>query len=421
MTSAAVPLPAQKKSWSTLRKLLVGLSGLVAFLAFLTLSFSPEIDTAAPPASADVIAARAAFDRVRSQAGTGKPVPTFISWKEAEGGALMLGRTLGIERVRTVPAADRAEVHASIPVGTLWANVAVTAFPTKDRFPDLRAKVGWLTLPTWTMRPLTKVGVALINLRGAKLKAPDEMVHGFAVTPAGVTTALNLPKRTHLLRQLNDVQAEPVDGALVANTYCRLVREQAVARSMDLATQVRRAFKERQAGSSVEGANRAAFVALAMFTVSPNAGNLAGDAVEATKPCRLSPQPLALLGRHDLAKHWALSAALAALYGEDISQVMGTWKEIADSGPNGSGFSFVDLSADRSGIHWAMKASDAATADEARRDLAAISEDRIVPLHALALSEGLTEAEFQSRYTSTESPQYAAMVERIDQVLKGQE
>lgn len=421
MTSAAMPFPAPKKSWSRMRKLLVGLLGFALLLGVLTLSWSPEIETTAPPASADVIAARAAFDRVRSQAGTGKPVPTFISWREAEGGSLLLGRTLGIERVRTVPAKDRAEVHASIPVGPLWANVAVSAFPTSDRFPELRAKIGWLSLPPWLMRPAAKAGVALLNLRGAKLKAPDEMVSGFAIGPAGVTARLNLPRRTRLLRQLNDVQSEPVDGALVANTYCRMVREQAVAPSMDLATQVRRAFKERQAGSSPESANRAAFVALAMYAVTPNAGNLAGDAVEATKPCRLSPQPLLLLGRNDLAKHWALSAALAALYGEDISQVMGTWKEIADSGPNGSGFSFVDLSADRSGIHWAMKASDPDQAEKARRDLAGISEQQIVPLHALALSEGMTEAEFQSRYTSTESPEYAAMVARIDRVLKGQE
>ena len=83
MTSAAVPLPMPKKSWSAARKLLVGLLGAILILAFLTLSLSPAVETAAPPASADVIAARAAFDRVRAQAGTGKPVPTFISWREA--------------------------------------------------------------------------------------------------------------------------------------------------------------------------------------------------------------------------------------------------------------------------------------------------------------------------------------------------
>ncbi len=421
MTSAAVPFPSPHKSWSVARKLLAGLLGLMLLLGLLTLSLSPDIDAAAPPASADVIAARAAFDRVRAQAGTGKPVPTFISWREAAGGSLLLGRTLGIDRVRTIAAPDRAEIHASLPVGPVWANVSVAAFPTRDRFPDTRVTVGWLTLPPWLTRPLARVAVALLNLRGAQLKSPDEMVGGFAVTPTGVTASLNLPRRTRLLRQLNDVQAEPVDGALVANIYCRLSRTQKAAPSMDLATQVQRAFKERPAGSDIAGANRAAFVALAMFTVTPNAGNLAGDAISATEPCRIDPQPLMLIGRHDLSKHWTLSAALAALYGEDVSQVMGTWKEIADSGPNGSGFSFVDLSADRSGIHWAMRGSDATTAEGARRALAAITETQIVPLHALAMSEGLTEAEFQARYTSTESPQYAAMVARIDRVLKGLE
>lgn len=421
MTTAPVPHPTSWKNWPRPRKLLAGLLGAVLFAGFLTLSLSPETDTAAPPASADVIAARAAFDRVRAQAGTGKPVPTFISWREAEGGSLLLGRTLGIDRVRMVHGPDSASLYASVPVGPLWANVSVTALPTIDRFPDTKVAIGWLSLPPWLSRPLTKGAVFLLDLRGAHLKSPDEMVSGFAVGPAGMTANLNLPRRTRLLRQLNDVQSEPVDGALVASTYCRLSREQDARPSMDLATQVHRAFQERPAGSTVEGANRAAFVAIAMFTVTPNAGNLAGDAVQTTAPCRIAPQPLLLIGRHDLAKHWALSAALAALYGEDISQVMGTWKEIADSGPNGSGFSFVDLSADRSGIHWAMKGADPGTADSARRSLAAITEVQILPLHALAMAEGLTEAEFQARYTSTESAEYAAMVARIDRVLKGRE
>lgn len=421
MTSAGAPLPMAKKSWSAARKLLAGLLGAVLILAVLTLSLSPVVETAAPPASTDVIAARAAFDRVRAQAGTGKPVPTFISWREAQGGGLLLGRALGIQRLHTTQATDSATVHASLPVGPLWANLSVTAVPTQDRFPDTTIRIGWLTLPPFVTRPLAKLAVFALNLRGAQLKAPDDMVSGLTVTPAGLSANLNLPKRTRLLRQLNDVQAEPVDPALVANTYCRLSREQAASPSMDLATHVRRAFKERQAGSSTDSANRAAFVALAMFTVSPNAGNLAGDAVDATKPCRIAAQPLTLVGRNDLAKHWTLSAALAALYGQDISQAMGTWKEISDSGPNGSGFSFVDLSADRSGIHWAMKAGDVQQAEAARSALAGIKEVQIVPLHALALSEGLTEAEFQARYTSTESPEYAAMVARIDRVLKGQE
>ncbi len=421
MTSAAAPLPADKKSWSAARKLLAGLLGVVLVLAFLMLSMSPAVETAAPPASADVIAARTAFDRVRAQAGTGKPVPTFISWREAQGGGLLLGRALGIQRLRTTSAQDSATVHASLPVGPLWANVSVTAVPTRDRFPDTTVQIGWLTLPPFVTRPLAKLAVFTLNLRGAQLKTPDDMVRGLTVTPTGLTANLNLPKRTRLLRQLNDVQAEPVDPALVANTYCRLSREQAASPSLDLATQVRRAFKERQAGSRTDSANRAAFVALAMFTVSPNAGNLAGDAVDATKPCRIAPQPLMLIGRADLAKHWTLSAALTALYGQDISQAMGTWKEISDSGPNGSGFSFVDLSADRSGIHWAIKAGDVSQAEATRSALAGITEVQIVPLHALALSEGMTEAEFQRRYTSTESREYAAMVERIDRVLKGQE
>ena len=67
---------------------------------------------------------------------------------------------------------------------------------------------------------------------------------------------------------------------------------------------------------------------------------------------------LAVLGaptmqaRHDLAQHFAVSATLSVLVGPQGAEGAGILKELSDA-RGGSGFSFVDLSADLAGIHFA--------------------------------------------------------------------
>jgi hypothetical protein len=126
-----------------------------------------------------------------------------------------------------------------------------------------------------------------------------------------------------------------------------------------------------------------------------------------------------LLGREDLAKHWAVSAALTATFGEDASIAVGTWKEISDSGQGGSGFSLVDLAADRAGIFAARRASDDSLALAQQQKLANAREADILPISAIAEREGMSEAEFKARYASTDSAAYAETVRRIDATLAG--
>jgi uncharacterized protein YfiM (DUF2279 family) len=66
---------------------------------------------------------------------------------------------------------------------------------------------------------------------------------------------------------------------------------------------------------------------------------------------------ITLRGRNDLARHFWVSAALAVLSDDSRSMTIGITKELMDATPGGSGFSFVDLTADRAGSLFA----DAAT------------------------------------------------------------
>jgi len=59
-------------------------------------------------------------------------------------------------------------------------------------------------------------------------------------------------------------------------------------------------------------------------------------------------------GRRDLAQHFVISATLAVLAGPQAAETIGVLKEIRDS-QRGSGFSFVDLAADLSGVAFAER------------------------------------------------------------------
>ncbi len=64
-----------------------------------------------------------------------------------------------------------------------------------------------------------------------------------------------------------------------------------------------------------------------------------------------------IFGRHDLAQHFILSCALAVQMGPLAAEQAGIAKEIKDA-QGGSGFSFVDLSADLAGITFAAQVCD---------------------------------------------------------------
>ncbi|MCO8124392.1 hypothetical protein NHH03_21815 [Stieleria sp. TO1_6] len=70
---------------------------------------------------------------------------------------------------------------------------------------------------------------------------------------------------------------------------------------------------------------------------------------------------ITLHDRNDLARHFWVSAALATLADQRRSFSVGIGKELMDATPGGSGFSFVDLTADRAGTLFAELATGSAT------------------------------------------------------------
>lgn len=116
-----------------------------------------------------------------------------------------------------------------------------------------------------------------------------------------------------------------------------------------------------------------------------------------------------LHGRHDLAQHFSVSAALTAAAGAQAAENAGILKEMLDS-RGGSGFSFADLSADFAGIAFARRLLDKPALLADIEKSFRIGDFAISPR---GLAEGLSAAEFARKYGSLKDDRYLRVQEDI--------
>ncbi|MDE2366569.1 MAG: hypothetical protein KGM95_06500 [Betaproteobacteria bacterium] len=129
---------------------------------------------------------------------------------------------------------------------------------------------------------------------------------------------------------------------------------------------------------------------------------------------RSMPQTVTIGGREDFAKHFMVSAAIAAYADTTLSDVIGLYKEIEDS-RGGSGFSFNDIAADRAGTKFGEKAvasEDSAQALQ-RRVASGLEDGDLMPRWS-DLPEFMPEAEFKRRFGGIDAPAYRAMMQEIE-------
>ena len=157
--------------------------------------------------------------------------------------------------------------------------------------------------------------------------------------------------------------------------------------------------------------NRAAIVVLALYANGAGPGAIMPAAVAGPKA---APRTVTLAGRDDLAKHFIISAAIAAAAGSPLADAVGLHKEIDDS-RRGSGFSFNDIAADRAGTRFGELAVQ--SPERARRLAravgAGIQESSFMP-EVADLPEFMPEAEFKRRYGGVGTAKYEEMMAIIE-------
>ncbi|HEY0961369.1 MAG TPA: hypothetical protein VGE69_03345 [Pseudomonadales bacterium] len=156
--------------------------------------------------------------------------------------------------------------------------------------------------------------------------------------------------------------------------------------------------------------NRAALRAMSLYVAEADAAQLLGEA--------LAPPPrrtLILAGREDRAQHFLISAGLAVSSSTMLAQSLGLLKEVDDSQDGGSGFSFIDIGADRTGVRFAELAVSGP--DEARllQDrVAAMDDESLFMADFRDLPELLSEDDFRTGYGGVGEPAYEAVLDDID-------
>ena len=388
----------------------------------LAIDTAPLLPETGAPAAEQVRAGQTNFRRLRD-ALAGPPPQAMVRFGDADARAIatLVGNAVHIHRVDAGVAADHAGAAASValPLG-LWLNARVEAWPAPG-FPRLTAQLGDLPIPAFLTRFGLEAAVQVLRWRGRDLPALNDLVRGFAVADGTLTLTVKSPViTTGAVDNIVGLVTDPADGARTAAIYCALVAAEAEAPQRDIALHLARAMALGTVTTQdpAVAENRAALVAVTMMAVGARAGRLAIDAGKRVRDCRQKFPPPQLAGRDDLAKHWSLSAALGATLGDDVTEAMGNWKELSDSLPGGSGFSLVDLAADRAGLGVGLAAVDPDRALAFRAEMAAATNAVLLPLDAKAVVEGMTNAEFKARYGTIESADYRAMTARTDAMLR---
>lgn len=153
-------------------------------------------------------------------------------------------------------------------------------------------------------------------------------------------------------------------------------------------------------GSAVE-ANQAAILALGVILGEQRVAEVAKRKIDLNhvKEMKAIRKRVTLEGRKDLVRHFWVSAALTVLSDESRSMTVGITKELMDSNPGGSGFSFVDLVADQAGTSFAVMATrneEQAKAAQLRIRGGAKNSDFFPNIEGLP--EGISKDEFEKDY-----------------------
>lgn len=164
--------------------------------------------------------------------------------------------------------------------------------------------------------------------------------------------------------------------------------------------------------------NQAVVLAMAIFIGDSRIGRLVGDVQPDPNAIAQPKAPVVLAQRNDLAQHFVISAALQVLSQQNMTMAIGEFKELMDRSMGGSGYSFVDLTADMAGMAFAKAASSSQTALKVQNILAGNASERQILPYIGGLPEGLSKREFSSRYGEVDSPAYRKQVREIQSRLE---
>lgn len=325
-------------------------------------------------------------------------------------------------KVTVHPDATRLQASIAIPVDLFdsYLNVDATILPANFLLLD-EVKIGDLHIPghlavglaEWLVNRWTKSDIATqareqiekVSMTEQEMMVSLRPMDGFLRNLNEVKNGLSVDQDDELrdltayyLRYISFQDITLADTPQPAVDFIRLTMKRAAQRSTP---------------ENAAEHNRAAILALAIFIGHHRVANFVGDvqpdADKALKP--LTP-PL-LRGRNDLARHFLISAALKVLSEQGVTLAIGEFKELMDRAMGGSGYSFVDLTADMAGIEFARVATSPVHAVRVQQLLSDMHDDDVIMPPVDGLAEGLSKDQFIEQFERVDSDAYLKEVAKI--------
>lgn len=406
-----------------LRRFLLILALVFGISVLLFTSSEAEFSAPAPtPDSLTVV--KQALGGFSDRRSATEPFTVTLGNKELDAASSLAGHALSPMIVSSALTKEEwtAGLSRPLPFGR-WLNVQAS-LPTQDyvgaadTLPPVRLKVGVVRFPVWLSRWIAEIAIKYMRYREPDLPAPEKVLRSLDFSKDQVTVTMQVPRMGDIYRRATGFAGTPVDEALVKSTLCYLTSSQRANPSTDFSEQVRRAFSAPVNGAAADASNRAALVSLALFVGGDRAQRLFYTPAIKDNACPIpTDKEIMIADRADLPKHWSISAALGATVGTGMTGAIGEWKELADSLPDGTGFSFVDMTANRSGFRYGRAASATETAATTRQRLIHVTADQLIPQQAFSNVEGLSDVKFDKDYSDLDSQRYKMALEMIDTQL----
>jgi hypothetical protein len=309
-----------------------------------------------------------------------------------------------------------ARVGASLRLPRLPMSVYLNIDATlveKTRLPQFEVlRVGRLPIPSWMANWAIDNGPRAFGLN-VEQEVLNKTIRQVVIREPAI--ALTYEWQENTLKSLRNLAVSPADRERIAHYQELLVglSQKFARRSISLVDFLVPFFqlaRERSADGDAIAENRAAILVLTFYV---NGTSLEQLVPELKSRRNLTRHPVILSERDDFAKHFIVSAALAANAGTPLADAVGIYKEIADS-RGGSGFSFNDIAADRAGVRFGESAVNSAMAKPLQAKVGAgIIESDLMPATA-DLPEFMPETEFKRRFGGIDGVEYKKMMAEIE-------
>lgn len=169
---------------------------------------------------------------------------------------------------------------------------------------------------------------------------------------------------------------------------------------------------QRSTPDSAIGENKALIFTVAAYVNNQKIPALLDTHTDAAAQPQL---PVYVYKRIDIAQHFMAAAAISAAGNSYFADGIGIEKELNDAKEGGSGFSFIDLAADRAGLQFGeIAVSNAGNARKLQLAMAGIKDYSAFMPDITDLPEHMDEQTFKHKFTSIDSPETQALIAEID-------